>query len=362
MSWIRSLLCTAAAAAILIAPAARAAVPAVRSACAFNLPLNGPLCAQLGRSRELAEHSTWLAGVRGKTLVYASEPLNSAVEVVALGGGGFTPVGSLSLSPGAVPLGLTVDASQNLYVAAPALGSGTQSVDVFRRGANKPSRVYTDGLTGPVDVAVDSQGTLYVANLAKPGGGCAQGSGPFGNIVEYAKGSMHPTGEIDNLPGCPEAVAVDAKDDVYLTYIYYPSNGLTGSNVLKYSSQTKKLRNLNLQAPGGNDFGGLAIDRSGNLVLENDQADATVNQMLIFAPGSKKPSATVQYGGSGWGTSFRFFALLGTRFVAPAYVSENFPFVISTIATFDYPSGRELHVQHREPAPAPFVYGFAVSP
>lgn len=360
MSWIRSLVTAAAAAAILAAPAARAAEPSARSGCAFNLPLNATLCAQIGRTRPL--RSTRLGDVTGKTLVYASEPLNGSVEVVALGGGGFTPVGTLGVSAGSIPLGLAVDASGNLYVAAPALGSGTQSVDVFPRGATKPSRVYTDGLTGPVDVAVDSHGTLYVANLAKPGGGCAQGSGPFGTIVEYAKGSMRPTGEIGNLPGCPEAVTVDAKGDVYFAYIYYPSSGLTGSNVVKYSLQTKKLRNLNLQAPGGNDFGGLAIDAAGNLVVENDQADATLNQLLVFAPGSKKPSATIQYGGSGWGTSFRFFAMLGTRFVAPAYVSENFPFVISTIATFDYPSGRELHVQHREPAPAPFVYGFAVSP
>ena len=51
--------------------------------------------------------------------------------------------------------------------------------------------------------------------------------------------------------------------------------------------------------------------------------DATLNQILTFPHGSTKPSNTIQYPGTGWGTGFKFFALSGNRFYAPAYMSSK---------------------------------------
>lgn len=66
------------------------------------------------------------------------------------------------------PTGLTLDATNTIYVADP--DSGTPSIRVFAAGSNgnvAPSRVIAGPLTGlanPVDVKVDAGGTIYVTD------------------------------------------------------------------------------------------------------------------------------------------------------------------------------------------------------
>jgi hypothetical protein len=353
-----------AALALLSIGAAHAGRQTLQAGCALNLPLTAAQCERLLGSRPQMPARSFSSSRQNQTLIYASQPFSGVVSVSAITAQGFKPVGELALSSQGAPLGLTVDDAQNLYVAISPLGdSGTPSVTVFPRGATKPSKVYTSGLSGPVDVAVDHYGTLYVANLANPGGGgCGQGSGPGGSIVEYAKGSTTPTRTISDFPGCPEAVAVDSNADLYLTYIYYPASGFAQSDVRKYAYQSTHGKSLRLHVPGGPDLGGIALTSSGEILVENVQDDATLNQVLTFAHDSKKPAGTIQYGGDGWGTGFKFFALLGDRLFAPAYVAESFGYVVTTIAEFDYPSGREVFVQNPALTSLPFAYGIAVSP
>lgn len=347
---------------MVCAGATHGAAPGLPARCAFNLPLMPAMCARLLSATHTAHHS-WNSSRSDETLVYTSQPFSGIVAISALGPRGFKPSGTLALPSESVALGLTVDAAQNLYVAIATLASGTPSVEVFPRGATQPSKTYTDGLSAPVDVAVDHHGTLYVANLANAGGGgCEQGSGPGGNVVEYASGSTTPTRIISDFPGCPNAVAVDAKANLYLTYTYYPSSGFVESDVIKYAYQSTKGKALNLQVPGGPQLGGIAVTTRGDLVVENVQDDATLNQILTFASGSKEPTSTIQYGGTGWGTAFKFFALLGNRFYAPAYIAESLSYIAGTPAEFAYPSGRQLMVQDPARAAGPWSYGFAVSP
>jgi hypothetical protein len=344
--------------------AARGSLRTAPAGCVFNLPLTATQCERLLESRRQTPARSWSSSRRNQTLVYASQTFSSAVSISALTATGFKPVGELALPSGGAPLGLTVDDSQNLYVAISPLGSsGTASVAVFPRGATKPSAVYTDGLSGPVDVAVDRHDTLYVANLANPGGGgCGQGSGPGGSVVEYSAGSTTPTRTISDFPGCPSAVAVDSKANLYLTYLYYPASGFAQSDVREYAYRSTHGKALHLHVPGGPELGGIAVTSAGDIVVENDQDDATLNQVLTFAQGSKKPLQTIQYGGVGWGTGFKYFALFGDRLFAPAYVVENFGYVVTTLAEFDYPSGREVFVQNPALTSLPFAYGIAVSP
>jgi hypothetical protein len=344
-----------------LAATVHAAPQTGRSVCAFNLRVTPALCSRLLHTRRAAVGGSRLVRTTG-TLVYSSQPFGGVVDISSVGAKGLKPVGELVLAQGASPLGMTVDASQNLYVAIAALGSGQPAVDVFPRGATQPSKIYTDGLTAPVDVAVDYHGTVYVANLAHAGGGgCEQGSGPGGDVVEYANGSTTPTATITDFPGCPSAVAVDASANLYLTYLYYPSSGFAESDVVEYAYQSTSGKHLHLRVPGGPELGGIAVDSAGELVVENVQDDATLNQILTFAKGAKRPRKPITYGGDGWGTAFKFFALLDNHLFAPAYVSELFGFVVDTVAEFDYPTGRQLFAQNPALAPAPFVYGFAVS-
>lgn len=350
------------AAMLVVCAGAHAAAPSRNVRCAFNLPLTPAMCTRLLSSIHPPSHS-WNSSRSNETLVYTSQPFSGIVAISALDSKGFRPAGALALPSQSIALGLTVDASQNLYVANSTLGSGTPSVEVFPRGATQPSKIYTDGLTAPVDVAVDHFGTVYVANLASAGGGgCEQGSGPGGNVVEYASGSTKATRIINGFPGCPDAVAVDGKANLYLTYTYYPSSGFVESDVIRYGYQSTNGKALKLRVPGGPELGGIAVTAAGDLVVENVQADATVNQILTFAKGSRRPTSTIQYGGVGWGTAFKFFALLGNRLYAPAYIAQNFTFLIGTPAEFTYPSGRQLFVQSPANAAGPWSYGFAVSP
>jgi hypothetical protein len=332
-----------------------------RETCAFNLALPAAQCQRLHAMTGGAGASRAPSGT-SSTLLYTSEPFDAAVDIWTVGAKGLKSSGRLELGNGAVPLGLTVDGAQNLYVAIATLGSGTPSVDVFARGATVPSKTYTQGLSAPVDVAVDSHGTLYVANLANAGGGgCGEGSGPGGNVVEYAKGSMSPTRTVDDFIGCPQAIAVDSSSNLYLTNVYYPTSGFVESDVTEYGYKSTHGTALGLQVPGGPALGGIQIASNGDVVVENVEDDATLNQILTFPHGSKKPSHTIQYPGTGWGTSFKFFALSGDRFYAPAYIVENFLDVATRPAAFAYPSGRELLVQKTISSTEPFAYGMAVS-
>lgn len=333
-----------------------------RPTCAFNIPLSAAQCQRLHAATGGAGAS-WAPSGTSSTLLYTSEPFDAAVDIWTVGAKGFKSSGRLELGTGAVPLGLTVDAAQNLYVAIATFGSGTPSVDVFARGATKPSKVYAQGLSAPEDVAVDAHGTLYVANLANAlGGGCGQGSGPGGNVIEYAKGSMSPTRTIDDFIGCPEAIAVDSSSNLYLTNLYYPSSGFVQSDVTEYANKSTHGTALGLKVPGGPGLGGIQIASDGDVVVENVEDDATLNQILTFPHGSKKLSSEIQYPGTGWGTGFKFFALSGSRFYAPAYIVENFSDVVTQPAEFGYPSGRELLVQKTSSSTEPFAYGMAVSP
>jgi hypothetical protein len=352
---------TLAAIALLSLGAVRAS-HAARPVCAFNLALNAAQCERFLESRPQSPARSRSSSSKG-TYVYASLPFSDAVSISALGAKGFKPAGMLALPSGAIPFGLTVDGSQNLYVSISTFGSATPSVEVFPRGATEPSKTYTTGLAAPIDVAVDQHGTVYVANLASSkGGGCGQGSGPGGSVVEYANGSTRPTRTIADFPGCPEAVAVDSSANLYLTYIYYPATGFVQSDVREYGYQSTQGKALHLHVPGGPDLGGVAVTSSGDIVVENGEDDATLNQILTYKPGSKRPSSVIQYGGAGWGTGFKFFALLGNKLFAPAYIAENFSYVATSLAAFDYPSGRELFVQNPALISQPWSYGIAVSP
>lgn len=333
-----------------------------RPTCAFNLPLNATECQRLHAATGGAGAS-WSSSGTSSTLLYTSEPFDAAVDIWTVSAKGLKSSGRLELGAGAVPLGLTVDAAQNLYVAIASLGSGTPSVAVFPRGATKASKTYTQGLTAPVNVAVDAHGVLYVANLANAGGGgCGQGSGPGGNVIEYTKGSTSPARTIDDFIGCPEAIAVDSSANLYLTNLYYPSSGFVQSDVTEYAYKSTHGKALGLQVPGGPELGGIQIGSNGDVVVQNVQDDATLNQILTFPHGATKPSSTIQYPGTGWGTGFKFFSLAGNRFYAPAYIVENFLDVATRPAQFAYPSGRELLVQKTISSTEPFAYGMAVSP
>jgi sugar lactone lactonase YvrE len=319
--------------------------------CIFHLATDPNACARQIRAVERPRTKRWISATAGQTLLYVSEPFGSAVSISTVGANAITQSGELTFD-GAIPFSLAVGPSKNLYVAL-LNPSGPPSVEVFPRGSTKPSKVYTDGVTGPLDVAVDPHGTLYVANFV---------SSSTCNVLEYAKGSLKPTAVITDVPGCPNGVAVDASSNLYVTYIYYPATGPWQTGVMRYARGSTKGTRLNLKASGRNDFYGIAVDAKGNLVIANEAQDGMLYQILIFPRGSRAPAGGMAYG-DGWFPLF--FTLDGNRLFAPAYLEQGTASLMTIgdePAEFDYPGGRERLVESPTLADPAFYYAFAISP
>jgi hypothetical protein len=352
---------------VLSADAAHSGHQGAYAFCMLGVPLSADDCDRLLRKHARPRVRSWFSGSSAKTLAYASEPFAGAVHIWTVRAKGFTPVGELNVGGSySYPFGLTVDDARNLYVAVGSYSSSpTPSVEVFPRGATKPSKIYTQGLLNPIDVAVDRSGTLYVANWFKSSCHFVQNDG---SVVEYAKGSLTPTAVLTKgILGCPIGVAVDSNQNLYVTYSYLPqANARTQSDVLEYAYHSgkgvsKKGVRLHLTVPDGRSrnvkkFSAIAVDDEGDLVVENSQPAANLVQLLTFARGSKTPTSTVAYGGD-WFPGY--FALNKSRLLANAYLAEG---LYNVMAEFDYPSGRQLFVSDPRLVAPTFLYGFALSP
>jgi len=78
---------------------------------------------------------------------------------------------------------------------------------VYAPGSKSPSRTITNGITSPRGLAVDSNGTLYVANLYQS------------NVEEYRPGSGDPFQTITQAMDRPEGLTVDKKGTLYVSNI-----------------------------------------------------------------------------------------------------------------------------------------------
>jgi hypothetical protein len=169
------------------------------------------------------------------------------------------------------PVQLAVDAQGTIYVAnAQTNASGAGSVTEYPRGATSPSRTLTAGLNTSTGVAVDSTGTVYVSNKY------------VGSIVVFAKGKETPEETISaNLTG-PDGLAVDKSNDLFIA-------DSSANDVLElvHGSQTPhSLQLKNLSRPVG-----VAVDSHENLFVSNLLgASSTVT---MYPPGSKNPTLTI---------------------------------------------------------------------
>lgn len=119
------------------------------------------------------------------------------------------PAGSLSPSvvlkngvgPDPYGVAVSVDAAGTLYVAN---RFGANTVSEFSPGSSSPSVTLTKGISAPAELAVDSFGTLYVANSGNS------------TITEYPQGSTSPSVTISSGLNHPSGVTVDASGTVYV--------------------------------------------------------------------------------------------------------------------------------------------------
>ena len=192
------------------------------------------------------------------------------------------------------PSGITVDPSGNLYVTnsqyRAAGGCCYPSITVFAAGASEnaePFRTITGSNTGmnaPVAIARDAAGNLYVANR---GGSCC---GLGNSITVYAAdagGNATPTATIGgSLTGlnAPSGVALDAQGSIYVAN--HDGNSIT-VYPLGASGNASPTTTIFGSSTGLNGPTGIAFDAAGNLYVANTVG----NSITVYAPGASGDAA-----------------------------------------------------------------------
>jgi hypothetical protein len=213
-------------------------------------------------------------GGRSAGLVFVSDLDSDAVWICPTNGGGirdgFMPATG-QLQDVTDPVQLAVDAQGTIYVAnAQTDASGAGAVTEYPRGATSPSRTLTAGLNTSTGVAVDSTGAVYVSNKY------------LGSVVVFAKGKATPKETISaNLIG-PDGLAVDKSNDLFIA-------DSSADDVLELVHGSKTPRSLQLK--GLSRPVGVAVDSHEDLFVSNLLgASSTVT---MYPPGSKSPKLTI---------------------------------------------------------------------
>ncbi len=187
--------------------------------------------------------------------LYASDSLaNTVVEYDTSTGAIIRTLGGGSSGPVIYPEGLFVSKGA-LYVANEG-GSGS-AVLVYKSGATSPSRILQEGAQfEPVDVAVGTDGTVYVANIVT-------GYSEPGNVEVFKKGSTTADYAISFGSGSEAlpvySVALDSSNNLYVGFTNKSNKG----EINKYAPGSTKGVNTGfvIGTPTG-----MAFDKSGDLV------------------------------------------------------------------------------------------------
>lgn len=169
------------------------------------------------------------------------------------------------------PINTAVDTQGTLYVA----NNGNSTVTEYPLGATKPSVTLSTSLVYPNGIAVDSQGTVYVTSGSSVGA-CY--------VLEFPKGATRPSVRVNGF-GLPIGLAVDKDDNLYVA-----DADAGGNAVWEVPKGSTKPTNLGLTGLGKPT--GVTIDPSNDLYVANNAG----TDVLGFALGKKKPFATITSG------------------------------------------------------------------
>lgn len=160
-------------------------------------------------------------------------------------------------------------------------------VQVFAPGATTPSwQEAPQTLDGMNSTAFDSKGNLYLAVR------CV--TDDAGEILEYQPNGKYPLRSIGQLNGiyCPDQVAVDGSDNLYVL-----QGGFPKTNVTVYpSSSNAPLRTITEGIVNGQSHL-MALDVLGDLYITNGGViGSDPGSVVVFQPGKTLPSRTITQG------------------------------------------------------------------
>jgi hypothetical protein len=209
-------------------------------------------------------------------LVFVADETDNAVWVCSVTSHdirrGFSPPASQSQLNGVSdPAQMAVDTQGTLYVAnAQTDATGAGEITEYPRGTMSPARTLKTGLNTTTGVAVDSTGTIYASNKY------------WGSIVVFPKGKTAPSETIKaNLSG-PDGLAVDKAGDLFIA-------DSSANDVLELTHGSKTPKSLHFEGLARPI--GVALDPHGNVFVSNNLGASS--NVTVYARGSSAPSKTI---------------------------------------------------------------------
>lgn len=234
-----------------------------------------------------------IASFTGEILVYATGASGTAVPTRTIVG---TSTGL------AVIQGITVDTAGQIYVSSwTSNGSASNSISVFANGATgnvAPIRTISGGATGltsPAGLAVDSAGTIYVADAYSS----SSIPGHVSAFTSTQSGNVTPARSFTTLYA-PVQIAIDSSNNLYLpladaTGSYGAINVFPSTTSGSFPSPAKIIGGYALGARGG--VLGVTLDSRGNLyyvyLKSSSSATPAIGTYGPTATGNATPATSV---------------------------------------------------------------------
>ncbi len=256
------------------ASAAAATLGFIAGCAGRNVPLSAPV------PNAAQSHATFRGRSGGEFdgKVFVSDLVNDTVWICPANfydiRNGFTsPTGQLAAVSN--PVQIAVDRDGTIYVAnAQTDATGAGSITIYPRGHTTPTRTLTTGLNTSLGVAVDSAGTVYVSNKL------------LASVVVFPKGASAPSATITaNLKG-PDGLAVDRAGDLFIA-----DSSANDVLELKHGATTpQSLRLSGLLRPTG-----IAVGSHDDIYVANVMGGSSY--IGVYAPHATKPSRTLRVRG-----------------------------------------------------------------
>lgn len=205
----------------------------------------------------------WFSPMANKEkLTYVSDLTASIILVYQQGQEQNGPIGEI-MNGISEPEGIAVDANGTLYVA----NLGNSTITEYRPGKLDPKVTLSNGISHPLDVSVDSNLTVYVSE------------GSASSILEFKRGSKSPDQTVSLSH--PSGVVNVKSNSLYVTY-----NESSTGKVGKCRPLAATCKDLGIAVELAQ---GIAVDLQGNVVV----GDALGELINVYAPHQTSPSRTI---------------------------------------------------------------------
>lgn len=263
-----------------------------------------------------------------RALLYVADPYVNVVTIYDANVPNGTPLGQISQGLDG-PVALAVDSRSQLYVG----NVYNNTVTVYPPGQLTPSLMYSSGIDGPAAIAVHTSGTVFVLDFTGNNSASVTVFPPYSTTPEASL--YDPNVVVAN------ALAVDARLNAYLPY--YGTAGTDRIDEFRWPSTTPI--DLGISQGTAQQTRGIALDKSGNLVV------GAGGLIGVYPPGATTPSGTF-----GPGAVSSVYGLAFNRAGTRLYASDNGN---ARVAVFSYPSGTLLYTI---PSSSGSAFGIALSP